>query len=148
MYKERPEMRHSARIAARANKLIRIEKVKIDAMSPPWTGQVPVPRVLLTVVVRDAPQRVPNEPKSRVQPNIVTHDAQPRVSFALEPTVVMHDAQPRVLITRARLPTQQQATPIASRTRAIQAKVEAHKEPILRRTRSQYALETALAAAA
>ena len=69
-------------------------------------------------------------------------------SLALEPTMVMHDAHPRVPITRARRPAQQQAAPIASRTRASQAKVEAHKEPILRRMRSQYGLETALAPAA
>ena len=59
--------------------------------------------------------------------------------------MVMHDAQPRVPITRAKRPAQQQAPTIASRTRASQAKVEAHKEPISRRTRSQYTLEAAIA---
>ena len=36
---ERLRMRHLARIAAKANKLIRIEKAKIDAMFPPGRAE-------------------------------------------------------------------------------------------------------------
>ena len=58
--------------------------------------------------------------------------------------MIAHDALPRVFITRARQLAQQRVELIATRTRARQEAAL----PILRRTRSQHALEVAITAAA
>ena len=142
-YEARPGVRSSARIA----ESMRVDRAKIDAQSSA--------RIAESIRVERAKIALPgviNALEPTMQPTIATHNAQPRVTFAMKPTTVSYDAQPRVPITRATLPTPQQAAPIALRTRANKAKTEAKMEeltaPIARRTPSHQALGTALAAAA
>ena len=136
-YEARPGVRYSPRIA----ESIRVERAKIEAQSSARIAEsIRVERAKLALL------RVINALEPTMQPPIVTHNAQPRVSFAIKPTTVSHDAQPRVPITRAKPPTPQQIVPIASRTRANKAKIEELNNPIARRTQSPHALETALAA--